>query len=232
MDITDSERTLLAGRIQAERMRQFGSKSAAYQTAGLNSATWDRIEAGQVVRDDRLIAAVRTLWPSSGGDWRKIDESSSGISAAKDDDEPRIADCLEQVKASSIGTDADGNVVVNVEGVAGKSRLELEYKTGSPVLTVRTTDLITVLAKTYQLLLQVTYKAPDAESAQNVDTDGTAQLMYPHDTYEHSERSHPGTVFGWPEMCAIKDDPDLPSQVEVVTDASDIDLPASQWPPR
>lgn len=53
-------------------MREFGSKSAAYMKAGINAATWDRIEEGLTAREDRLIAAVKTLWPMTGGDWQKI----------------------------------------------------------------------------------------------------------------------------------------------------------------
>lgn len=72
VDITDQQRADLAAQVQSERVRQFGAKSAAYNAAGLNAATWDRIESGARVRDDRLIAAVKVLWPSSGGDWQKI----------------------------------------------------------------------------------------------------------------------------------------------------------------
>src|SRR5690606_2071658 len=73
VDMTDEQRTRLAARIRAERMRQYASKSAAYRQAGLNAATWDRLEQGERVREDRLIAALKLLWPHSGGDWRQID---------------------------------------------------------------------------------------------------------------------------------------------------------------
>lgn len=68
------EMSELAGRIQAERLAQFGSKSAAYRQAGVSPATWDRAEEGLSVRQDRLAAIVRTLWPHTSGDWTRIDD--------------------------------------------------------------------------------------------------------------------------------------------------------------
>jgi hypothetical protein len=72
MDITDAQRRRLGQQIAAKRLDMFGSKSAAYRAAILNSGTWDRIEEGLPVRGDRLAAAVKLLWPESRGDWRNI----------------------------------------------------------------------------------------------------------------------------------------------------------------
>lgn len=72
MDLTETERTEIGRQISVKRRQEFGSKSAAYQQAGVNAATWDRIEAGLPVREDRLIAAVKLLWPVTGGDWSRI----------------------------------------------------------------------------------------------------------------------------------------------------------------
>lgn len=69
---SEEERRAIGGRVRMRRQEVFGTKSEAYKAAGLNAATWDRIEKGEVVREDRLIAAVRTLWPNSGGDWTGI----------------------------------------------------------------------------------------------------------------------------------------------------------------
>jgi len=66
-------RAELAKRVIERRIERFGSKSAAYHAAGVSAPTWDRIEAGESVRQDRLISAVRTLWPASRGDWEAID---------------------------------------------------------------------------------------------------------------------------------------------------------------
>ena len=93
VDITEQQRAELATQVEKERIRQFGAKSAAYKAAGVNSATWDRIEAGERVRPDRLIAAVRALWPSSGGDWTRIGESpEEEVSLAQ-----RVADLEDRV---------------------------------------------------------------------------------------------------------------------------------------
>lgn len=70
--MNDDERTALAALVTSERRRQFGTRSAAYRAAGLNATTWQRVEDGLPVREDRLTAAVHTLWPASGGDWRKV----------------------------------------------------------------------------------------------------------------------------------------------------------------
>ena len=82
MDMTEADRALIAQRVQAQRSVQFGTRSAAYRAAGLNSGTWGRIEAGLVVREDRMIAAVKTLWPSTGGDWRKVPDVAQGAQSA------------------------------------------------------------------------------------------------------------------------------------------------------
>lgn len=50
----------------------FGTKKAAYNKAGVNPGTWDKAEAGQLVRGDRLRQIVAVLWPSSEGDWQAI----------------------------------------------------------------------------------------------------------------------------------------------------------------
>lgn len=70
--MSDDERRSIAGRVRMQRQKMFGTKSDAYKAANLNSATWDRIEAGLPVREDRLIAALKALWPKSDGDWTAI----------------------------------------------------------------------------------------------------------------------------------------------------------------
>lgn len=94
MDITDEDRQTIGLLVQDARVRRFGTKSAAYKQAGLNSATWDRIEGGLAVRDDRLVAAVRLLWPSTGGDWRRIGASDDRSEA------PTEAERLDRIEGS------------------------------------------------------------------------------------------------------------------------------------
>ena len=83
-ELTDRIRQQLARSARAERIRRFGSKADAYRSAGLNSATWDRIEAGAPVREDRLVAALKTLFPDSEGDWRNVITSSTIWDSATD----------------------------------------------------------------------------------------------------------------------------------------------------
>ena len=93
--MTQEQRTALGQQIEAERVRQFGTKSAAYQAARINSTTWDRIEDGELVRDDRLTAAVKTLWPSSGGDWLKVGTPTAADGRTTDQ---RLADLEARVE--------------------------------------------------------------------------------------------------------------------------------------
>lgn len=80
VDITEKDRKRIGQVVAIRRRAKFGTKSAAYRQAGLNAATWDRIEAGDSVREDRLVAALKLLWPESGGDWHKaVDEMDSQI---------------------------------------------------------------------------------------------------------------------------------------------------------
>lgn len=64
----------LGERIRLARIEQFGTASRAYQAAGLSAPTWKAIEDGRPTKTHSLAAAVRLLWPSSGGDWRRIDD--------------------------------------------------------------------------------------------------------------------------------------------------------------
>lgn len=84
--MNDEDRAAVAARVRAERVRRFGTKSGAYKAAQLNAATWDRIEAGQSVKPHKMAAAVRALWPSTGGDWTRI----------PDDDEPPASRTVEE----------------------------------------------------------------------------------------------------------------------------------------
>lgn len=77
MELTPEQRTQLGRQVESARRKYFGTKSAAYNGAGINSTTWDRIEQGLPVRDDRLSAAVKLLWPSTDGDWQLIAESEA-----------------------------------------------------------------------------------------------------------------------------------------------------------
>lgn len=66
------KRNELAEAIKARRKAIYGTKVAAYTEAKVNAATWDRAEAGESIREDRLTAIIKTLWPRSEGDPEKI----------------------------------------------------------------------------------------------------------------------------------------------------------------
>lgn len=70
--MTEEDRRKVGRLIERARRRDYGTKSSAYSSAGVNAATWDKIEAGESVREDRLTAAVKLMWPNSNGDWREV----------------------------------------------------------------------------------------------------------------------------------------------------------------
>ena len=79
--MTELDSVALGERIEGERRRQYGTKKAAYTAADVNPATWDKAEAGEAhtLRDDRLARIVRTLWPESDGDWRRVMSVGGGV---------------------------------------------------------------------------------------------------------------------------------------------------------
>jgi len=76
-DLDTARWRALAERIKSQRRVRYGSKSAAYRSAGLNSGTWDRLEGGEPVREDRLIAATKALWPDLNGEWARLLEDAA-----------------------------------------------------------------------------------------------------------------------------------------------------------
>lgn len=76
MGMTDADQEELGRLIERERKRQFNTKKAAYNAAGVNEATWSRAEDGQGVRPDRLRLIVRLLWPESEGEWPVVLEAA------------------------------------------------------------------------------------------------------------------------------------------------------------
>ena len=72
VDMTDEQRKRFGRMVRQTRMERYETKLAAYQDAGINSATWDRIENGQSVKSHTLTSVIKKLWPSAGGDWRNV----------------------------------------------------------------------------------------------------------------------------------------------------------------
>lgn len=124
-ELTDNLRRQLASSVRAARIRRFGSKADAYRAAGLNSATWDRIEAAAPVREDRLIAALKTLFPASDGDWRRVLASRSIWDSATD----------RPISEFELGTGGQGrnrmtSHVLMHQGDMGVGELTIMYESG------------------------------------------------------------------------------------------------------
>lgn len=91
--VNESERKQLGELIASQRKTQYGTKSAAYKEASVNAATWDRAEAGETVREDKLRSIVRLLWPSTNGDPEKaLARASNEWSNWEDRDTPLAHD--------------------------------------------------------------------------------------------------------------------------------------------
>lgn len=72
MEPNESERRDLAQRVTAERKQRHGTRIAAYVAAGVNSATWSKVESGEPVSERSLIVVLKHLWPDTGGDWQRL----------------------------------------------------------------------------------------------------------------------------------------------------------------
>jgi len=68
----EAQRGRLAGAVRDTRRARYETKFAAYTDAGVNSATWDRIEKGLSVKEHSLVRVIKTLWPPTGGDWSEV----------------------------------------------------------------------------------------------------------------------------------------------------------------
>lgn len=72
--MNEKGRKELGRRIRAKRIKEFGTSTAAEREAKVNNATLKRAEQGLPVRDDRLAAIIKALWPASDGDWERLDD--------------------------------------------------------------------------------------------------------------------------------------------------------------
>lgn len=70
--MSDEERVRLGRLIATRRKSKFGTARAAYEAAGVNSGTWQKAEKGASIREDRMVAIVRLLWPETDGDWTLV----------------------------------------------------------------------------------------------------------------------------------------------------------------
>lgn len=73
MDMTEEQRRDLAARIESKRLSEYGTRRAAYNAAAVNAATWTKAELGKAdIAEYSLVAIIKTLWPETGGDWRRM----------------------------------------------------------------------------------------------------------------------------------------------------------------
>lgn len=74
MEMNQAQRDDLADRVAEARLSRYrGNRKAAYTDAGVNSATWARVEDGLAVKERSCVAIIATLWPETNGDWRRLD---------------------------------------------------------------------------------------------------------------------------------------------------------------
>lgn len=71
-EMSDKQRTRLAQLVTARREVLFVTQSAAYTSAGVAPDTWRFVEQGKRATPRTITRVVRTLWPETGGDWRKV----------------------------------------------------------------------------------------------------------------------------------------------------------------
>jgi hypothetical protein len=73
MEMSKAQRDDLAARVADMRLTQYrGNRKAAYTAAGVNSATWTRVEEGLPLKERSCVAIIATLWPETHGDWRRM----------------------------------------------------------------------------------------------------------------------------------------------------------------
>lgn len=127
-EIGEDERAQIAALVREQRMRSFNTKAAAYRSAGVNSATWSRVEEGQPVRMDRLRLVVRALWPASGGDWQAVIASDERARSALEEDPS--ADEDEDVVNLNARINAITDAQIRRAQERDRARLERLAKTG------------------------------------------------------------------------------------------------------
>lgn len=73
MEMSKAQRDDLAARVAEMRLTHYrGNRKAAYTDAGVNSATWARVEEGLPIKERSCVAIIATLWPETHGDWRRL----------------------------------------------------------------------------------------------------------------------------------------------------------------
>lgn len=73
MELNEQQRLALgAALIDVRTLRFKGSRKAAYTAAGVNPATWTRVESGEPIKEASLAKIAANLFPSTRGNWRAL----------------------------------------------------------------------------------------------------------------------------------------------------------------
>lgn len=81
MEPNEAQRRDLGDRVTSARIERYGgSRKDAYNAAGVNAATWTKVEEGRPLAERSLVAIVKLLWPETGGNWVLIDPPLGGDS--------------------------------------------------------------------------------------------------------------------------------------------------------
>lgn len=97
MSMTDAERQAFGQRVQEVRNGRFGGeKRRAYEAIGLNSQTYDNIEAGVRARPHTIVKVVNALWPTAHGDWQEVlagvaEEPTTATHNTHNNDDDRVS---------------------------------------------------------------------------------------------------------------------------------------------
>lgn len=91
MELNERQRLALgAALIDVRTLRFKGSRKAAYTAAGVNPATWTRVESGEPIKEASLAKIVANLFPSTRGDWRALFDGDAVVLPG--DDMPETTD--------------------------------------------------------------------------------------------------------------------------------------------
>lgn len=91
VELNEQQRLALgAALIDVRTLRFKGSRKAAYTAAGVNPATWTRVESGEPIKEASLAKIVANLFPSTRGDWRALFDGDTVV--VPQDDMPETAD--------------------------------------------------------------------------------------------------------------------------------------------
>jgi hypothetical protein len=77
-------RALAAALIDVRTVKYGGSRKAAYTAAGVNPATWARVESGEPIKEASLTKIAANIFPSTKGNWRALFEGDAVVIPGED----------------------------------------------------------------------------------------------------------------------------------------------------